>query len=161
MSQVSFEDFTGVTRRVYEYAYGIDTKDWALYRSIFSDQVAMNFHSYNGLPERSMTADEWVAGCQSVFMGLDATQHTMSNPLVEVVGDHARCRMSMQATHFLITDQGSNEYTLGGFYDDRLLRTDHGWQIEAVTLNVLWHRGNRQIMDLAVERAANSGVDQA
>ncbi len=153
MSNVSYEDFTAVTRKVYEYAYGIDTRDWALYRSIFTEIIAMNFHSYNGQPESTLFADEWVASCRTLFSGLTATQHSMSNPLVEVAGEHARCRMYMQAEHFLTTDQGSNSYALGGYYDDRLVRVDGGWKIEAVTLKVLWHRGNRHIMQLAVQQA--------
>ena len=154
MTEASFEDFTAITRRVYEYAYGIDTRNFELYRSIFTDVIAMNFHSYNGEPERALQADEWVAGCRVLFEGLDATQHTMTNPLVDVVGDRARCRMYMQAEHFLTTDQGGNSYVLGGYYDDRLVRTGEGWLIEAVTLNVHWHRGNRHIMTMALEQGA-------
>jgi len=66
----------------------------------------------------------------------------------------ARRRMYMQAAHFFVTDQGDNEYTLGGYYDDELVRTEAGWKIQAVTLNVLWHRGNRHIMQLATEAGA-------
>jgi len=144
-------DFTDITSRVYEYAYGIDTRDWALYRSIFTDQITMDFSSYNAAPVTTMSADTWVDACKSLFMGLDATQHTMSNPLVEVDGDRARCRMYMQAEHFLKNDAGSFDFALGGYYDDRLVRTDTGWRIAAVTLNVFWSRGNRHIMTLAPE----------
>ncbi len=151
---MEFADFNNITRKVYEYAYGIDTRDWTLYRSIFADDVRMTFTSYNGNPPADMRADDWVANVKVLFTGLDATQHSMSNPLVEVEGDHARCRMYMQAAHFFVTDQGDNEYTLGGYYDDQLVRTGDGWKISAVTLNVLWHRGNRHIMELASQVGA-------
>ena len=36
---MSHADHTEITRRVYEYAYGIDTRDWDLYRSIFADDL--------------------------------------------------------------------------------------------------------------------------
>lgn len=149
-----FEDHTEITRRVYEYAYGIDTRDWTLYRSIFTDEITMDFSSYNGSPAAPMTADAWVAGVKVLFTGLDATQHSMSNPLVDVDGDRARCRMYMQAEHFFLNAQGSQDFALGGYYDDRLVRTDGGWKIEAVTLNVLWNRGNRHIMELAAQLGA-------
>jgi len=154
MQKVSFDDFHAITRKVYEYAWGIDTRDWALYRSIFSERVCMTFTSYNGNPPSEMLADDWVSGVKVLFTGLHATQHTLSNPLVEVEGDRARCRMYMQAAHFFVTDQGGNEYTLGGYYDDSLCRTPDGWRIDAVTLNVLWHRGNRHIMELATAAGA-------
>lgn len=154
MDSLSFADFNAITRKVYEYAYGIDTRDWALYRSIFTDEVHMTFTSYNGNPPADMSADDWVSGVKVLFTGLDATQHCMSNPLVEVDGHNARCRMYMQAAHFFVTDQGDNEYTLGGYYDDKLVHTADGWKVSAVTLNVLWHRGNRHIMELATQVGA-------
>jgi len=154
MQQVNFEDFNAITRKVYEYAYGIDTRDWTMYRSIFTDIIHMTFTSYNGNPPADMKADDWVSNVKVLFTGLDATQHSMSNPLVEVDGQSARCRMYMQAAHFFVTDQGGNEYTLGGYYDDKLVHTEAGWKIEAVTLNVLWHRGNRHIMELAAAAGA-------
>lgn len=134
----------------YNYAYGIDTKNWQLYRSIFVDEITMNFSSYSGQPESVMKADDWVAGCQKLFTGLDASQHQMYNPLVEIDGDQARLRMYMQAEHFLQNRSGDPSFTLGGWYDDRLVKTPEGWKITAVTLNVLWSRGNRNIMQLAV-----------
>jgi hypothetical protein len=148
-------DETEIARRVYEYAYGIDTRDWDLYRSIFCDEVTTDFSSYNGREAATTSADEWVGGLQPLFTGLDATQHTMTNPLVDldVDGDHARCRMYMQAAHLLHEDPDP-EFTIGGYYDDRLVRTDTGWRISAVTLTVWWRRGNPDIMPVAAQRGA-------
>ncbi|MEM9620645.1 MAG: nuclear transport factor 2 family protein [Pseudomonadota bacterium] len=147
-------DNTEIVRRRYEYALGIDTRDWDLYRSIFTDQITMDFSSYSGQPASTMAADDWVANCAALFNGLDATQHVMSNPMVDVQGDTARLRMYMQAEHFLANPQGDASFTIGGYYDDQLQRTPSGWKITAVTLNVFWQRGNRHIMALAVEKAA-------
>ena len=147
-------DIHAITRKVYEYAYGIDTRNWELYRSIFTDEIHMDFQSWNGNPGSTMQADDWVAGCRRLFDNLDATQHSMTNPLVEVSGDTARCRMYMQAEHFLQNRLGSADFALGGYYDDQLIRTADGWKITAVTLNVFWSRGNRNIMDLALKGAA-------
>lgn len=144
------EDFINITSCLYRYALGIDTRDWELYRSIFTDRVHMDFSSYDGSEVADMTADEWVAAVRPLFEGLDATQHLMTNPMVDVKGDEASCRMYMQAAHFLQTSSGSPEYTIGGYYNDRLVRTPKGWLISAVTLNVLWHRGNPDIMRLAM-----------
>ncbi len=137
----------------YRYAYGLDGKDWELYRSIFQDQITLDFSSFNGKPAAAMSADAWVASCRVLFEGLDASQHQMTNPLVEIDGDEARCRMYVQAEHFLLNDQGDDSFALGGHYDDRLVRTAEGWRIAAVTLRVLWSRGNRHIMQLAFERS--------
>jgi hypothetical protein len=139
-----------ITTTKYKYAYGIDTKDWDLYRSIFTDEIVMDFSSYSGQPKKTMRADDWVAGCQRLFTGLDASQHQMYNPLVDIQGDEARIRIYMQAEHFLQNRAGDASFTLGGWYDDRLVKSPDGWRITAVTLNVLWSRGNRNIMQLAI-----------
>ena len=134
----------------YNYAYGIDTEDWDLYRSIFIEEVTMDFSSYSGQPGQRMKADDWVANCQRLFTGLDASQHQMSNPLVDVQESEAHLKMYMQAEHFLQNTAGDGSFTIGGWYEDRLVKTPSGWKIAAVTLNVLWSRGNRNIMQLAV-----------
>jgi hypothetical protein len=149
---MTFEDFNEITRRRYEYAQGIDTRDFDLLRSIFTDTITMDFSSYSGQPSATTTADEWVAGCKLFFTGLDATQHVMTNPIVDVDGDRATQRMYMKAEHFFQNNQGNPDFALAGYYDDKLIRTPKGWRIEAVTLTVLWNRGNRHIMELAMAK---------
>lgn len=148
-------DFVTITRKLYEYALGIDTRDWDLYRSIFCDQISVDFRSYDGETHAALAADDWVAGLKVQFTGLDCTQHVMSNPVVDVDGDTARCRMYMKAEHFLQNNSGSHDFAIGGYYDDRLIRGDAGWLIESVTLNVFWSRGNRGIMTLAADIGAS------
>lgn len=152
MARSNFLDHERITRRVFEYAYGIDTRDFDLYRSIFDDRVDIDFSSYNGRVPSQMAADDWVAGVQPLFLGLDATQHSMSNPLVDMESDgsSAHCRMYMQAAHFL----DGVEFTIGGYYDDRLVRRGRDWCIAGVTLNVWWRRGDDSIMARAHEIGA-------
>ncbi len=149
---------------MYGFAYGIDRCDWAAYRSIFVEpdaEITFDYESYHGRPPARMTSDVWVSAVRPLFEGLDATQHTMSNPIVEIAPDarSAHCRVYMQAAHFLWRDDVDEpEFTIGGYYDDHLVRSetsdDNAWQIDAVKLTVWWRRGNAAIMDLAREAAA-------
>lgn len=154
MTSTGFDDFTAITRLRYEYAFGIDTRDYPLLRSVFVDEIEMDFSSYNSSPGGPIAADDWVARCSVLFDGLDATQHSMTNPLVDVAdgGQSATCRMAMQAAHFL----DGVEFTIGGWYLDRLVRRADEWKIEAVTLNVTWRRGEESIM----ARAAQLGAER-
>lgn len=145
-------DFMAVCDLKYRYATGIDTRDWDLYRSIFADTVDIDFSSYSGRPASSMAADDWVAGVQPLFSGLDATQHSMSNPRVEVDGERATLDMYMQAEHFLDHGDPDSWFTIGGFYRDRAVRTAEGWRLAAVTLTVFWRRGDYAVMERAVAR---------
>lgn len=148
---MQFDDYNAIVRRRYEYAQGIDTRDWELLRSIFTDEIEMDFSSYSGQPGAVMLADDWVNGVKVLFTGLDSTQHVMTNPIVDVEGNRGRLRMYMKAEHFLANDSGSDDFALGGYYEDRLINTGGDWKIEAVVLTVLWNRGNRDIMALARE----------
>jgi len=144
----------------YRYALGLDTRDWELYRSIFVDDVAIDFSSFSGeaggtMRAGPMRADDWVATCRVFFTGLDASQHVMTNPMVTVDGDRAHCRMYMTADHYFTNDQGGDRFVIGGYYDDRLVRTDGAWLLEAVKLTMFWQRGNRQIMELAAARGVS------
>ncbi len=145
-----------VAETVYAYATGIDTRDWALYRSIFTDEVEVDFSSWDGNPPRRMRADDWVAGMQPLFHGLEATQHSMSNPRVSIAGERATCVMYMQAAHFLANREGDAEFTIGGYYTDQLVKTAAGWKLCAVKLTVLWSRGNKHVMTLAVQRGTKA-----
>jgi hypothetical protein len=138
----------------YRYALGLDTRDWELYRSIFVDDVEIDFSSFSGESGGTLRADDWVATCRVFFTGLDASQHVMTNPMVTVDGDRAHCRMYMTADHYFANDQGGDRFVIGGYYDDRLVRTGDAWLLEAVTLTMFWQRGNRQIMELAAAKGA-------
>ena len=150
-----------IAQTVYGFASGIDRRDWSAYRSVFvepDNEITFDYESYNGRPTMRMTADRWVDVVTPLFTGLDATQHSMTTPIVEIEADGraARCKMYMQAAHFLWADDVTEpEFTIGGHYDDHLVLDATGrWRIDAVRLTVWWRRGNEEIMDLARRRGA-------
>jgi hypothetical protein len=151
------KDRLELTDLIHKYATGIDTRDWALFRSIFADQLFMDFSSYSGSPGSKMTGDDWVAGCQRMLPGFDATQHSLSNFVFDIRGDEATVTVYMQAEHFIANKLGDNSHTLGGYYVHKLRRGESGWRIHATTLQVLWSRGNRHVYQLAAERVAGRG----
>ncbi len=146
---MDFATYEAITRLRYQYAVSIDTRDWPLHRSIYTDEIEMDFTSYSGGEPARMTADQWVDGLKGLFTGLTATQHVMTNPLVTLEGETATQRMYMKAEHFLIEDGVQGEFALGGYYDDRAVLTPDGWKLAAVTLTVLWRRGDPAIMERA------------
>jgi SnoaL-like domain len=99
-----------------------------------------------------MSADAWVGRVRPLFTGLAATQHSMTNPLVRAEpssGDdaaRANCRMYMQAHHVLDAGDPASWFTIGGYYDDVLVRRDDTWKLCAVRLTVLWRRGDPSVM---------------
>ena len=143
------EDYIDILETVYCYAAGMDTRDWSLYRSIFLDEVEMDFESWDGIAPHRIRADDLAANIAVYFAGLDATQHSMTNPRVDVQGDRAVCTMYMQAAHFLGKGPAAAEFTIGGYYTDQLVKTAAGWKLAAVKLTVFWERGSKEIMQNA------------
>ena len=139
-----------VAETVYRYATGVDRRDWALYRSLFADTVAIDFSSYDSdLPLRQMSADEWVAGLVPLFTGLAATQHSMTNPLATIDGDTAVITMYVQAHHVFDPTDAASWYTIGGYYEDTLARVNGRWLLTGVRLTVTWRAGEPGIMEVA------------
>ena len=125
-------DRAAITDVVNAYATGLDRRDWALYRSIFLDEIEMDFASV-GLRSGAYTADAWVRSAQTLFAGFSATQHTSSNHVHEIQGDRASCMSNMQAEHFVAREPGdgldapdADRWTIGGYYRNKLVRT---WKV--------------------------------
>lgn len=135
---------------LYRYASAVDRRDWALYRSQFTDTVTVDFSSFSpGLEPRTVSADDWVAEVIPLFTGLAATQHAMSNPLAMVEGDTAAITMYVQARHVYDPDDPASWYTVGGYYDNTAVRDAGRWLLTGVRLTVTWRAGDPGIMDLA------------
>ena len=71
------------------YATGADTRDWALYRSCFTDEIDTDFTSVFGGQPRRGNADRFVEAARRFLTGLKATQHMITNHC-----DHDRRRRS-------------------------------------------------------------------
>ena len=141
---------------VIRYATGADTRDWRLYRSCFCDEIEIDFSSWNGVPSGTVAADDWVAGVEMGLGGFDATQHISANHVITLEGDRATCVSYVQAQHVLRDEEAGGSFTLGGYYTNRLMRTEGGWKIRSCRLTVTWSQGDRGVFERAARRRAES-----
>jgi 3-phenylpropionate/cinnamic acid dioxygenase small subunit len=138
------------------FATGIDTCDWVLYRSVFTEEIDLDYSSWRPESRGRWRADDWVARAARVFPGLTATRHALSNVTVFVDDKSARVRANVCADHVLIDGDGTHVFTLNGFYDDRCVPTDDGWKISGKRLVVQWCTGDPRVLDRARDRVAAS-----
>lgn len=135
----------------HRYALGVDTRDWALFRTCFTDDVEADFTSiWPGLVVKG--ADEWVSRARALVDGLDATQHIITNHTHDIRGDAARCTSYLQAQHVFKNDLGSDHNVLAGYYQYEMVRTPAGWKIQKYSLTITWATGNGAVWDLAAKR---------
>lgn len=143
-------EIVDVTTRM---AWFADRRDWDALLTVFADEVDLDYTSLTGGEPARLAAADIVAGWRAGLGGLDATQHLVSNHLVDVDGDRAVATAQFQAVHVLANPHGEPTWTLGGHYRFGLVRSDGGWRIDAVTMTTTWATGNQQIMTLAAQRA--------
>jgi hypothetical protein len=153
MNHDDLVDRAKITDHVLRYATGIDRHDWTLYRSIFTDQLTVDFSSWSGEPAASMNADAWVAGVRATLEPFDATQHVLTNFVIEVDGIEASCTCYMAAHHHLVTGDLREMHSIGGYYVHHLRRTAAGWLIHQLQLNVTWEIGDRALFEQAALRS--------
>lgn len=147
MTSNPLRDERGVCDALYRFAEGIDLRDWSMYRSAFTDTITFDYSSYRPGSTGTVRADEWVARSRRRFDTLTATQHTMTNPRVDLDGDLATCAMYVQAWHAADVDAARVQCTLVGRYLNDLVRIDDRWCIQTLRLQVRWVDGDRTILD--------------
>lgn len=142
------DDVAAVCATLYGFAQGIDTRDWTLLESVFTDPFEYDYSSHRPESLGTITRADWVAQRRRRFDTMRATQHTMTNPRVVVEGDNARCRMYVEAWHLADVEGTSQWCTIGGEYHDVLVRSGGRWLISLLKLERRWTVGNPAVLDL-------------
>lgn len=133
------------------YATGTDSRDWALFRSCFTDEVEVDFSDGFGQPAVRLTADEWVRATAPRMESFTATQHMITNHVITFDDDdHATCVAYVRARHHKPNSTGDSDQTVYGYYTNRFERTSSGWRIARVKLTSLWMTGNFGIFQTAL-----------
>jgi uncharacterized protein (TIGR02246 family) len=115
------------------YARGVDTKDWDLYRSVFTEDAVIDYSSA-GIPPGSR--DEIAALFSSAFEAIPWTMHYITNVEATVTGDTASVRAMFYNPMQLpgMADQSS----CGGYYFHELVRTPDGWRSRHLREDNVW-----------------------
>ncbi len=147
---------------IHRYAFGLDTKDWVLWRSVFADWVVMDMSDYQ--PRTATASGTRRPGrqerCRAVC-GLERSQHFIGSHRYKIDGDRATITAHMRAEHWLDTGKGGDRYTMFGTYTDDAIRTTDGWKLIRVKLALLREEGNRSLMREAVRRSRDETPNEA
>ena len=117
------EDRQDISDLLVRYATGIDRRDWALFRTVFTDDCELDYGEigvWNGI-------DAVTDFMEQVHAMAGHTMHRMSNQVITVDGDTAEARTYVDA----LIMAGDNKSGVNGigFYDDEIVRTADGWRI--------------------------------
>lgn len=126
-------DEADIARLLYRYARAVDTKDWALYRTVFTDDAVIDYSSA-GIPPGSR--DEIADLFSSAFAAIPWSMHYITNIEADVHGDTASVRAMFYNPMQLpgMAEQSS----CGGYYFHELVRTSDGWRSRHLREENLW-----------------------
>jgi hypothetical protein len=107
------------------YATGIDSKDWPLLRSCWTDEIDVDYQQLG----RFTSPDALTDVMRQLHENMGPTYHRLSNFVINVEGDRATVRSYVQAVLMLQPDDDTNWVDALGHYDDVFVRTGEGWRI--------------------------------
>ncbi len=121
------------------YARGIDTKDFALVRSLFTDDAALDYTAFGGPKGTAAEVFDWIS---NAVAGFPMTQHHITNRIFDIDGDAATSRADLLAVMGMGAGEGKiNLMYTGGIYKDTFRRTSSGWKISERVCDSGWMAG--------------------
>jgi 3-phenylpropionate/cinnamic acid dioxygenase small subunit len=118
---------------LYRYARSVDTKDWPLLTSVFTEDAHLDYSSVGGPSAGREEVVGWLA--QSLTQ-LPLAQHFISNIEIDLDGDRAKVRAMFHNPMQLPGVEGMS--ACGGLYHHEVVRTSEGWKSERLVEENQW-----------------------
>jgi 3-phenylpropionate/cinnamic acid dioxygenase small subunit len=118
-------DTAQITEVLIRYATGIDSKDWALFRACWTDEVDLDYGDVGHFTDPDAFTDFFA----QVHDPMGPTYHRLSNFVIDVDGDTATARTYVHAVIMVTLDDNGPWVDAVGHYDDELVRGADGWRI--------------------------------
>lgn len=129
-----------------------DWREWDSLRSLFKDEIRIDYTSLNGGKPSTVKTNDLVTQWQNILGHLEATQHMITNHIIELDSDRATCRAHVRAQHVLSNRNGGSHWMPSGTYLFELEKIDQNWKISSLTLKMLWAEGNQNLLTLAKQK---------
>jgi len=137
-------DELAITALLNRYARAVDTKDWELYRAVFTDDAVID---YSGAGQIVGTRDEVVDWFTANFGVIPWSMHYITNIEItnieaDIDGDTAAVRAMFYNPMQLpgMTEMSS----CGGYYHHDVVRTPDGWRSRHLREEMVWFQNAPQ-----------------
>ncbi|MGZ4728572.1 MAG: nuclear transport factor 2 family protein [Acidimicrobiales bacterium] len=133
MDLQSVHDKIEIHELLARYARGVDSKDWELWKSVFTPDATLDCSSAGAAVG---TRDEVAAWLEQGLSVVPMTQHFITNIEVDLDGDRAMVR-AMFYNPMQLPGMADLSYC-GGYYHHDLLRTPEGWKSVRLVEENVW-----------------------
>jgi hypothetical protein len=138
MDVQQISDHLEITALLHRYARAVDSNDWTLWRSVFTDDARVDYSSapHGKAGSRDEVAD-WLA---ENFVFIPMAQHYITNIESQIDGDTAQVRAMFYNPMQLPGTAGLS--FCGGYYHHTLVRTETGWRSRQMIEENVWFDNN-------------------
>jgi 3-phenylpropionate/cinnamic acid dioxygenase small subunit len=119
------------------YTWALDSRRLDDLRAVFTPDATATLRNVD-----CVGVDAIIERIGGAVLRLDRTQHLVGNHQVQVDGDEGTHRCQLHSQHVLEGTEGGDNYVVGGYYEDRVVRTPDGWRIAHRLMQQTWTEGN-------------------
>ncbi|MCE8008715.1 nuclear transport factor 2 family protein [Aestuariivita sp.] len=126
----------------------VDAKDWALARSLFTDEIRVDFTSLIGGEPATIPADGLIAGWSANLTEEKASFHLRGNHRITFEADGSATMVSHgyawnQMERGALPENGGNAlWEVWGTYEHSFTQTQDGWRVDGMSFFATAERGN-------------------
>ena len=154
------EAHAAVLTTIHSFGLAIDMRDWDWYASLWAPVVDFDYSDV-GVPAAHLPRPAIREAGRQNFEQFRATQHLLTNPVVDVVGARATALVNMRAMHLKDGVVGEDWLEIGGRYRAGLERAEEGWRITLWHFSLTWSKGNAGMVDWSWDRGTEGSARKA
>lgn len=119
------------------YCTSIDSKQYDGLDAVFTPDAYIDYSASGGTKGRFPEVKAWLAEVLAMF---SMTQHVIANFEIVVNGDEATSRcVFYNPMQFANPEETKPMFWVGGYYNDKLVRTTDGWRITERIEDMSWN----------------------
>ena len=134
MDRTESLDTIEIQQLLARYSRSLDTRDWELYRSVFTEDAFIDYAASGGTTGQRDQVVEWL---RKTLGTIDwSGMHYITNIEAELTGDIAQVRAAVFNPMQFPGMTGLTYF--GGYYHHHMVRTPDGWRSRNLLEEVLW-----------------------
>lgn len=127
-------EHSDISALLYRYARAVDSKDWELYRSVFTEDAHIDYSSAGAIAGSRDEVVDWFA---ANFGVIPWSMHYITN--IEILGSDGENATVRAMFYNPMQLPGMAEMSAcGGYYHHELVRTPDGWCSRSLREENLW-----------------------
>jgi len=121
------------------YCTSLDSKQYDGLDSVFTSDAFIDYTASGGTKGQFPEVKAWLEEVLALF---SMTQHVVANFDIKVSGDTATSRcVFYNPMRFKTPEEKMPMFFVGGYYNDKLIRTTDGWRITERIEDLAWNYG--------------------